>query len=472
MSLTVAHNYYEILGVSPDASEEEIKHAYARRRRALQQEGKTEELTILLQAKSVLTDPQARRHYDARLQYGPSAQALYEKAMQSIAEDEWEAAVKSLKQVIALVPTACEVWNDLGFALFKTGDIAESISVYDKLTTMAPEVAAYLVAAARVLLEASRMCGVIQGTEVIARCPTCSTEVSIPVKSLKRQKVVQCSQCEDTFTVIKYEKSQLLQKARNLLAKAIKIDPKASAPYIYMAFTYVAEQQLETAIEWTHKGIIADEKIDIQDTDDLFLLCDLYVATNKPAMLLETVERMKKITEDVEFAKFMKARFYHQAGDAIRSGRFTVAHLYVEAAAHAHPDQEDHALLAHLKLLAQCEAEWADARNDQNMPDFLKMRFITVMLESTVIDNEPTEAQKRAIQHLKLQSGIVLKQTPPEELSKGIKYLRGRYPAFYNLDKEFIDHLNSALRQSGFGSGCATLAALFVIVLCLSLFLL
>lgn len=472
MGLTVAHNYYEVLGVSPDATEEEIKRAYAQRRRTLQHEGKTEELSLLLQAKSVLTDPQARRHYDARLQYGASAQELYEQAMRAISEEKWHAAVKALKQVVALVPTACEVWNDLGFALYRKGDVAEAIPVYEKLTTLAPDVPAYLVAAATVLLEASRMCGIVRGTEVVVQCPTCSAQVSIHIKAPRRQAVATCSQCGDTFTAIKYEKSQLIQKARSLLARAIELDPKASAPYIHMAFTYVRERDLETAIEWTKKGINADDKIDIQDVDDLFLLCDLYIATNQPSMLFETVERMKKLMEDALFLQFMKARFYHHAGNAIRSGRFIVAYLYIEAGAQAYPNQEDHALRAHLKTLAQCEAEWADAQNDRNMPDFFKMRFAAVMLENTVIDDNTTDAQKRIIERAKLQSALALKQTPPDELSRGVKYLRNRYPAYYNLDKAFLDHLSNSLRQSGFSSGCATFAALFVILLLLCIFLL
>jgi DnaJ-class molecular chaperone with C-terminal Zn finger domain len=63
-------NYYQILGISADATARQIKAAYRRRARELHPDvsgRESEPFLELQQAYEVLADPQRRRRYDAQL---------------------------------------------------------------------------------------------------------------------------------------------------------------------------------------------------------------------------------------------------------------------------------------------------------------------------------------------------------------------------------------------------------------------
>lgn len=80
-------DYYQILGVAPDARPEDIKNSY--RKRAFQYHpdrnsdnpGAAEKMKALNEAYAVISDPDKRRQYDMlRLQYGSSAQERFRQS--------------------------------------------------------------------------------------------------------------------------------------------------------------------------------------------------------------------------------------------------------------------------------------------------------------------------------------------------------------------------------------------------------
>src|SRR5829696_5911085 len=72
-------NYYEVLGVPREASQEEIRNAYrrlAKDRHPDRTGGSTEEFSLLQEAHAVLSDPNRRRTHDEALDLAHAADQL------------------------------------------------------------------------------------------------------------------------------------------------------------------------------------------------------------------------------------------------------------------------------------------------------------------------------------------------------------------------------------------------------------
>lgn len=71
-------NYYQILNISPDAGQAEIKTAYREMAKKFhpdinREQGSEEIFKIIQEAYEVLSDPERRRQYDATLRHSSSA---------------------------------------------------------------------------------------------------------------------------------------------------------------------------------------------------------------------------------------------------------------------------------------------------------------------------------------------------------------------------------------------------------------
>ncbi|MEW6635630.1 MAG: DnaJ domain-containing protein [Actinomycetota bacterium] len=87
-------NYYEVLGVSRDSSQEEIRNAYrrlAKERHPDRSGGSTEEFARLQEAHDVLSDPDLRRQHDEALDLAHAASQLADLDFSSLEEDELSA---------------------------------------------------------------------------------------------------------------------------------------------------------------------------------------------------------------------------------------------------------------------------------------------------------------------------------------------------------------------------------------------
>jgi DnaJ-class molecular chaperone len=79
------HDYYEVLGITRAASEEEIKTAFLKLAAEYQAQGKpadieaVERFRVIARAYHILIDPEQRRHYDRLGENGVIAQPLATK---------------------------------------------------------------------------------------------------------------------------------------------------------------------------------------------------------------------------------------------------------------------------------------------------------------------------------------------------------------------------------------------------------
>lgn len=150
--------YYAVLGVSPTASLEEIKHAFrtlARRYHPDLNPGNQHALELfqeISQVYQVLSDPIARKHYDQRLSGTEvndfdsvarrTAADCYQKGLQLSQRGQYEKAIASYTEALTRNPTLTEAYNQRGFASYKLknsgdafADYAEAIKQDDQQAT-------------------------------------------------------------------------------------------------------------------------------------------------------------------------------------------------------------------------------------------------------------------------------------------------------------------------------------------------
>lgn len=90
-------SYYEILGITPDASSEEIARAHARKRREY---ANNEEMTLLVtRAYEELRNPQNRENNDIDSKYGQRINELDEELAKAESQEEYIKVISKLKKV-------------------------------------------------------------------------------------------------------------------------------------------------------------------------------------------------------------------------------------------------------------------------------------------------------------------------------------------------------------------------------------
>ena len=94
-----AENFYERLGLSPDASEADIKGAFFAAVREYPPEKDAENYKLIREAYDTLINPQSRQEYSARDQYGPEIVALEEELETAREVEDTHRQVRVLKKI-------------------------------------------------------------------------------------------------------------------------------------------------------------------------------------------------------------------------------------------------------------------------------------------------------------------------------------------------------------------------------------
>jgi len=131
-----SHNYYQILEVSPGATQQEIKKAYRRLVRQYHPDSHpdnpdaTERFRVICEAYQVLSDEVKRSQYDQEVQpqSNPSktesmtAQDFYVRAVSKALAKNYQGAVKDCDQAISLNPNFVDAYVERGAAYYKLGN--------------------------------------------------------------------------------------------------------------------------------------------------------------------------------------------------------------------------------------------------------------------------------------------------------------------------------------------------------------
>lgn len=117
-TLTFTANYYELLGVSENASNHEIKKAYYAKIRQFPNETHPEEFQLLTKAYKTLTNTELRKQYDRSIRDDGAFSELFNNAIILMENGQYQKALSSLKKMLISYPNDSEIQKHLAICYF------------------------------------------------------------------------------------------------------------------------------------------------------------------------------------------------------------------------------------------------------------------------------------------------------------------------------------------------------------------
>jgi len=394
----MAFDLYNVLGITPKATSDDVRRAYYRLVRQHPPEKDPEGFKAIRNAYETLSDSRARRNYDAFEQHGEELGRLFDEAHAHIEKGEWKEAARRFKRVVVLAPEAEFGWNELGNCYLGAQEWGEAKRVYSSLVARASDVALYwsnLGFAS--LLEAENLDG----------------------------------QAGD-------RKAALCLEARKHFEHAACLEPDGSQYLLAVARTFKQEGKYEEAIQWTERAISASQKGGgVPDFEALFHLCTVHLWFGKLQEIPNVASRIiSLLPADEDIRKYAAWRFIDFGLELGKLHDFKAAGAYIRAALQFDPSNEDlKKYRAWTDSAAQAIEEWDTIKDERNI-----IGPIIALVQVFLCDafDTPMEGGRQSwIDNINEALGTWTKEDVLNSLSR----LKSRYPGCYGLNKECFDHL-------------------------------
>lgn len=436
----MANELYHTLEIAPEAAPEEIRRAYFRLVRRFPPEKEPEKFKGIREAYETLSDPKARRNYDALQEHGDVISDLFAEAEALMGEEKWEEAIRPLKRILVLWSGADAALNSLGLCHLHLEQYDEAHRIYEALTTRCPDVPVYWLNQGHGFLE-------------------------------------QAEAMEDDD----YRLPGVLIAARGAFSRAMEMESYNAQPYILMARSYVAERNFAEAEAWLERAVGADGKMDFNDFEALVFLCIVQLYAGQLHRIHQTASRISTLMVDDEDARqYAAGRFASLAQQLVDKHAFEEALTFLEASARFAPDDEDIQGFRKAVLHAvNVRDEYERLKNDYSVCDPLR-KLCAFFSADYCGELEVKEDEEKG----KLFDSIMQEfgKVSPFNIVTSVQRLRAAYRAIYELNTEAFDGVEETARKMKGGDvenvtpasspGCSVLAAALavVVVLCILFF--
>ena len=243
-------NYYEILNISKNASQEEIRNRYKKMLRKYPPEKEQEKYKEIREAYDTLKDEKSRKNYDAYFHHEKDIKSLEDKYTEYMEAKNYNEAEKVLKKILIISPEIAHIKDKLGEVYFLKENYDKSFQIYRELTQKYPNNIDYFIKLGRVFIE-----------------------------------------------------KKAFSMARIYFIKAYNFDNSNPNAVSGIVYSYLRENNVDEAIRFLDREIRKDNKLDFEDFFALSKLLECYIMKNDIPNLKNTLEKIKKIAPEDEESK-------------------------------------------------------------------------------------------------------------------------------------------------------------------------
>lgn len=136
----MGQSYYKILGIERNATEKEIKRAYALLLRKYPPEKFPDEFSEIAEAYDVLSNIDARKKYNESNGFNETAQQLMDEAMKNYHSENYENAIKYFKRFILLEPSVNSARNYLSICYARLNDYDTAYKILNEVFSTGDEI--------------------------------------------------------------------------------------------------------------------------------------------------------------------------------------------------------------------------------------------------------------------------------------------------------------------------------------------
>lgn len=324
----MAYDLYQVLELTQDATEKEIKAAFFRLVRKYTPEDHPEKFKEIRKAYETLRDPKVRANYDAMEQSGEAIEQLVVEAREHEEKKNWEEAVRCYKRIVALAPGLDWAWNALGLCYSYQEDYPNADKIFTRLTARAGDVAVYWYNYGWINM--------------------------------------------DLFN--KSEHSGYLSLARKMFEKAHELEPFNSTYPLDIARTYLDSKDYSQALTYVNKAIAINQETNFQDMDAYLVKSMIYIGQGQPERVVSIADEVLAAPGgDLEFYKYAAYRLAAYGYEFYKSRRYAFAKVYAEAALKLNSESKEiRILFEDSELFTNCEREWKLIEKDSSIADPVK----------------------------------------------------------------------------------------------------
>lgn len=258
-------SHYELLEVSMDANETDIRHAWARLVRKFPPDQHPETNRLLNEAKTCLLDAKARAEYDDHLLHGDELDDLFNEAREYVDNGDYDSAIETLAELVAIGPTRTDARWMLAQCYEYEEDFENAERQYIRLTELEPSRGMFAYGLA------------------------------------------------DMYNTWGGTLSSKYALADKWFQKAISLEPYNAQFYRGRAQNYRSQKQYDKAEACLKEAITADGKKDIDDIDTLIQLLLVYLVAQKHNKFDEVAAQVQECvagdTEAAQYAAFKMLEF-------------------------------------------------------------------------------------------------------------------------------------------------------------------
>ena len=386
-------NYYEILNISKNASQEEIRSGYKKMLRKYPPEKEQEKYKEIREAYDTLKDEKSRKNYEAYFYHEKDIKTLEDKYTEHMKARNYEEAEKILKKILIISPEIAHIKDKLGEIYFLKENYNKSIEIYKELIKEYPKNIDYLIK-----LGAN------------------------------------------------YDEIKKYKSSRMYYLTAYALDDSNSEAISGVVHSYIKENKISEAIDFLNEDIEKDNKLDFEDFFALFKLLECYIIKNDMSDLKRTLEDIKKIApEDEESKSFISWKLGKLAAELYDMGIYEETKEVLEICLKLTPNI---ALIQELYKQVDLFVEANKLMNDDNIYGPSKVPIYNYFFGGKLDEETKNEIFQKLEERLKTSIG-------KEYFKGGVQKIKERYPMLYN--EPVINEIYTKLvRESSQGSNILT----------------